>query len=106
MQRKNTKTPKPLMVKIAMSLPPALVEDLDYLTGRLGVSRSALAAELLTDAVSEMRRIISLIPPNPTPLELLRMRGESEAFVRDRIANATRMTDDLFSGLSSEGADK
>lgn len=106
MQRKSTKTPKPLMVKIAMSLPPALVEDLDYLTGRLGVSRSALAAELLTDAVSEMRRIISLIPPNPTPAELLRMRGESEALVRDRIANATRMTDDLFSGLSSEGADK
>ncbi len=97
MRHKNTKTPKPLMVKTAMSLPPALVEDLDYLTARLGVSRSALAAELLADAVSEMRRVISLIPPNPTPLELLRMRGESEAFVRDRIANAVRMTDDLFS---------
>lgn len=98
MRHKNPKTPKPLMAKIAMSLPPALVEDLDYLTGRLGVSRSALAAELLTDAVAEMRRVISLIPPNPTPLELLRMRGESEAFVRERIASATKLTDDLFSG--------
>lgn len=90
------------MVKIAMSLPPALVDNLDYLTGRLGVSRSALAAELLADAVSEMRRVISLIPPNPTPLDLLRMRGESEAFIRQRIASATQMTDDLFSGEDSQ----
>ena len=38
---------------------------------------------------------------------VLRMRGESEAFVRERIANATRLTDDLFSGLGdAEGADK
>lgn len=102
MPRTNTKTPKPHMVKIAMSLPPALVEDLDYLTGRLGVSRSALAAELLTDAVSEMRRVVSLIPPNPTPLELLRMRGESEAFVRERIASAIKLTDDLFSGRDGD----
>lgn len=90
------------MVKIAMSLPPALVDNLDYLTGRLGVSRSALAAELLADAVAEMRRVISLVPPNPTPLDLLRMRGESEAFIRQRIASATQMTDDLFSGEDSQ----
>ena len=102
MRRTNTTTPKPLMAKIAMSLPPALVEDLDYLAGRLGVSRSALAAELLTDAASEMRRLVSLIPPNPTPLELLRMRGESEAFVRERIASATKLTDDLFSGIGDD----
>lgn len=94
------------MAKVAMSLPRSLVDDLDYLVTRLGVSRSALASELLTDTVAEMRRILSVIPPNPTPADLLRMRGESEALVRDRIANATRMTDDLFSGLSSEGADK
>ncbi len=98
----STKTQKPKMVKIAMSMPPALVDDLDYLTGRLGVSRSALAAELLSDAVSEMRRVVSLIPPNPTPADLLRMRGESEAFIRQRIASATHMADDLFSGEDSQ----
>lgn len=105
MQRKNTKTPKPLMVKIAMSLPPALVDDLDFLVSRLGVSRSALVAELLSDAAAEMRRVVSLIPPNPTPADLLRMRGESESLIRERIASASRMTDDLFSGLDKpEGA--
>lgn len=107
MPKDNTKTQKPRMAKVAMSLPPALVDDLDYLVARLGVSRSALAAELLSEAVAEMRRVVSLIPPNPTPADLLRMRGESEAFVRERIANATRLTDDLFSGMGdSEGAGK
>lgn len=98
MPSSSTKTQKPKMVKIAMSMPPALVDDLDYLTARLGVSRSALAAELLSDAVAEMRRVVSLIPPNPTPADLPRMRGESEAFIRQRIASATQLTDDLFSG--------
>ena len=103
----NVKTQKPRMAKVAMSLPRSLVDDLDYLVARLGVSRSALASELLSEAVAEMRRVVSLIPPNPTPADLLRMRGESEAFVRERIANATRLTDDLFSGMGdSEGADK
>lgn len=98
----STKTQKPKMVKIAMSMPPALVDDLDYLTGRMGVSRSALASELLAEAVAEMRRVVSLIPPNPTPTDLLRMRGESEAFIRQRIASATQLTDDLFSGEDSQ----
>lgn len=87
------------MLKVAMSLPPALVDDLDYLTGRLGVSRSALVSELLSDAAAEMRRVMSVIPPNPTPADVLRMRGESEVFIRERIATASRLTDDLFSGL-------
>lgn len=102
MAHKNTKTQKPRMVKVAMSFPPALVADLDYLTDRLAVSRSALAAELLSEAVAEMRRVVSLIPPNPTPSDLLRMRGESEAFIRQRIASATKLTDDLFSGLGDD----
>jgi hypothetical protein len=101
-----TKLHKPKMAKIAMSLPPSLVDDLNYLSDRLGVSRSALAAELLGDAVTEMRRVVSLIPPNPTPADLLRMRGESEAFIRQRIASASQLTDDLFAGPYNGGGSK
>lgn len=104
MAKTDPKPQKPRMAKIAMSLPPALVDDLDYLSSRLGVSRSALASELLTEPVAEIRRILSVIPPNPTPADLLRMRGESEAFVRQRIAKVATMADDLFSGLDAEDA--
>lgn len=106
MAQDNAKTQKPRMAKVAMSLPQSLVDDLDYIGGRLGVSRSALASELLCDAAAEMRRIISVIPPSPTPADLLRMRGESEAFVRERIAKAASLTDDLFSGLGEPEAGK
>lgn len=92
------------MAKVAMSLPQSLVDDLNYIVSRIGVSRSALVSELMSEPVAHMRQILSVVPPNPTPADLLRMRGESEAFVRERIAGATRLADDLFSGL--EDADK
>lgn len=83
--------------KISVSLPPSLVDDLDYLSGRLGVSRSALLAQFMAEAVPEMRRMLEAIPPAPTPADLLRMRGQSEELIRQRIEGLKGMTDDLFS---------
>lgn len=85
------------MSKISVSLPTQLVSDLDYLAGRTGVSRSALIGELLSDAASEVRKILELVPPNPTPAEMLRMRGQSEEAIRTRLESIKGMTDDLFS---------
>lgn len=85
------------MSKISVSLPPSLIEDLDYLAGRTGVSRSALIAGLLTEAATEVRKILELVPPNPTPAEMLRMRGQSEEAIRTRLETLKGMTDDLFS---------
>lgn len=83
--------------KISVSLPTALVEDLDFLATRTGVSRSALISGLLSEAASEVRKILELIPPNPTPSEMLRMRGQSEEAIRTRLESLKGMTDDLFS---------
>jgi hypothetical protein len=96
MPKTTASNPKPKMAKIAMSLPPAIVADLDYLSSRLGFSRSALAAELLAEPLTEMRTVIALIPPNPTPSDLLRARGASQDIIRQRLENATRLSDDLF----------
>ena len=83
--------------KISVSLPAELVSDLDYLASRTGVSRSALISGLLLEAASEVRKILELIPPNPTPAEMLRMRGQSEEAIRARLESLKGMTDDLFS---------
>ena len=83
--------------KISVSLPAELVSDLDYLASRTGVSRSALIGGLLREAASEVRKILELIPPNPTPAEMLRMRGQSEEAIRARLESLKGMTDDLFS---------
>lgn len=85
------------MSKISVSLPSTLVDDLDYLAGRTGVSRSALIGQLLSEAASEVRKILELVPPNPTPAEMLRMRGASEESIRRRLESVKGMTDDLLS---------
>jgi len=84
------------MSKISVSLPSEVVADLDYLAARMGVSRSALIGQLLGESVSEVRRILELVPPNPTPAEMLRMRGQSEDAIRQRLQSLKGMTDDLF----------
>lgn len=85
------------MSKISVSLPQSLVSDLDYVANRMGVSRSAVLSQFLTEAASDARRVLELIPPNPTPAELLRMRGQSEDLIRERLDQVQGMTNDLFS---------
>jgi len=83
--------------KISASLAAQLVADLDFISSRTGVSRSALISEFLGEAVAETRKVFELIPPNPTPADVLRMRGESEQLIRQRLSSLQGITDDLFS---------
>lgn len=83
--------------KISVSLASAVVDDLDFVSDRMGVSRSALMSQFLGEALSETRKVLELIPKGPTPAEIIRMRGESEDKVRARMANLQGMVDDLFS---------
>lgn len=83
--------------KISVSISADLVENLDFLSSRLGVSRSAILSEVLSGPVLDMRRILETVPPNPTPSELVRMRGESREVVQARLASLQGMANDLFS---------
>ena len=83
--------------KISVSLSGSLVDDLDYISARMGVSRSAIISEFMADALSEARRGFELVPPNPTPADVVRMRGESEEVIRQRLASLQGIADDLFS---------
>lgn len=88
--------------KISITVPPGLVTDLAYVCSRTGVSRSALIAYLLSEGVPAMRKLLEQVPLDPTSLtgpEILRMRGESEQIVRERISELEGMADDLFSKL-------
>lgn len=85
--------------KISITIPPELLADLDYVSGRLGVSRSALIAEVLPDALNVMRKLLEQVPLNPTPDDVLRFRGESADIVKQKIESIRGMGDDLFSDL-------
>lgn len=83
--------------KVSLSLDAYLVDNLDYLSSRMSVSRSALVTQLLLGAVEHMRRLAEAIPPNPTPADLVRMRGASIEEVRARIESLKSLENDLFS---------
>lgn len=92
-------------LKISVSLPAELVENLDFLSSRMGVSRSAIISEALSESMADAARLVRLIPPNPTPADVLRMRGESEELVRDRLASVNSMlSGDLFAPQPDEPA--
>lgn len=82
--------------KISITVPPELVADLDYVSARLGVSRSALISEILPESLGIMRSMLEQVPLNPTPEDVLRFRGESAELVRGKIESLKGMTDDLF----------
>lgn len=89
--------------KVSVTLRPELLVDLDYLTARLGVSRSSLISELLSDVVPDMRRLIEAVPLSPEPPDLVRFRGESADLVRERMENLKALDADLFAVIQGGG---
>ena len=85
--------------KISVTIPPELLADLDYVAGRLGVSRSALISEVMPEALGVMRSMLEQVPLNPTAEDVLRFRGESAGIVREKIDSLRGMSDDLFGKL-------
>jgi len=85
--------------KVSLALDPVVVLDLGYLTARMGISRSALVNNLLTEAVPAMRKLLEQVPLSPTPADAIRFGGESIKIVDERIAELQGIADDLFSKL-------
>jgi len=69
-----------------VSIPAPLLDDLQYLSARLGVSRSALISELLGDTVPVVADLLRMHPADDSPDELRRFRGASIDVIRGRIA--------------------
>lgn len=84
--------------KISITISPEVLDDLDYVSGRLSISRSALIGSMLPDGLHALRELAEKLPINPTPEDVKRLRGESEQVVRDRIESLKGMADDLFAG--------
>ena len=88
-----------LMRKLSISVPAVLVEDLNYLSRRMKVSKSALIANLNVEPIHDMRMLLESVPENPTEEDLIRSRGASADLVKKRISNLSKLVDgdDLFS---------
>lgn len=83
--------------KLSVSLPSELVDDLDYLSARLGVSRSAIIGGMLHESIRSSRRLLEMVQVDPDQEDSsLRMRGDSIEIVHSRLASLQGMANDLF----------
>lgn len=85
------------MRRTSLTLPPAVIDDLDYIASRSRASRSAVASEILSEALPTLVSLLRSIPDSPEPGDALRFRGQSAELIRERLDNLRDMSDDLLS---------
>jgi hypothetical protein len=70
------------------SLPATVAVAIQRVASRLGVSQSALVVELIGQPVSDLEHMLDQLPSSPSPDDVRRLRGESVALVKARVADA------------------
>jgi hypothetical protein len=85
------------MKRVSFTVPPQLVDDLGYLSERLGVTRSAIISDLMLDPLHDLRGLVEMIPAKATPEDVKRMRGASVDLVTERLASLRKLDNDLLS---------
>lgn len=84
------------MVRMSFTVPPSLRADLDYLSHRMGVTKSALVSELLGPPLGDLRSLMEMVPENPTDEDVLRARGKSNELILKRLQSLRSIEGDLF----------
>ena len=82
--------------RISLSLPDDLIGQLDFVSDRMGLSRSALVSALLSQGLPTMVDMLKAVPANPddaTPSERRRFRGIAAKSIANEI-------EDLLTGES------
>lgn len=90
----------PNTARISLTLSTDTKENIDYLTARMGVTRSSLISELLSQPAHDLRVLVESVPENPTPEDVIRAKGASRDLIKARIDNARDLSEDLFGGHS------
>lgn len=84
------------MVRMSFTVPPSIRQNLDYLSSRMGITKSALVAELLTTPLSDLRDLMEMVPDNPSEADLLRASGKSNELIAARLRSLRSIEGDLF----------
>ena len=83
-------------VKISITIPVQMREDLEYIASKMGVSKSALLTSLSAEPLSDLAKLISSVPENPTQEQVLRLRGASVDLIEQRMDSLRKLDNDLF----------
>jgi hypothetical protein len=84
------------VVRMSFTVPPSIRSDLDYLSARTGVTKSAILSELLTTPLSDLKSLMEMVPENPTKEDVLRASGRSNELISARLRSLRSIEGDLF----------
>lgn len=88
--------------RCSFSLPSNVAADVASVSEAMGVSQSALVAQVLGDTISSMRELLSMSVPagadTSSPEVMRRLRGDSVQFVQDRVSAFM----DILDGMGDE----
>jgi len=83
-------------VRTSFSLPKELNDELGEVSKLLGITKSAIASQLLSEGVGAILAISKALPADRSPRSLKRFRGKSEALIEEKLRQFRRGQDDLF----------
>lgn len=78
-------------MRVTVTLPGGLVEDLDFAASRLRVTRSGIVAALLADTVPAVRQLAAAYPErieDATEADIKRFRGASAEIISKLLTDA------------------
>lgn len=84
------------MVRVSFTVPPSIRDNLDYLSSRMGVTKSSMVSELLSGPLADLRGLMEQIPENPTDTDVIRARGRSNELIIQRLQSLRKIEGDLF----------
>lgn len=85
--------------RVSVSLPADIAGHLDFISKRLGISRSALVAQLLIAAdLGSVHTLLSTLPESATDTDVRRFRGDSKEYVREQLERLSDLQGGLFDG--------
>lgn len=83
--------------RVSLSIPGELADNLDYISGRLGISRSAFVTQLLLEGrLDHLAALLRNIPEQATEADARRFRGDSKAYIREQLEHLQKLQGGLF----------
>jgi hypothetical protein len=90
--------PAPGSYRCSFTLPQDLALNISHCAKRLHISQSALLSVLFEEPLQDLRKLVDLLPETIGGADVQRLRGTSEALIRERVKQALRTADAIGAG--------
>lgn len=71
--------------RLSLSVPPEVAADLNFVSRRLSISKSAIVSTLLQGGLRDFRMLLESLPPDPDDTDMARFRGASAEMITHRM---------------------